>query len=96
MRIEFALAILAEETAFCAKHFYDNESEIYQDILEAIETVKRATTSRLIEELVEHEEQNDSPDHLERLKIHWRNRGFTNLVQEYCDTFPAVNWEAVS
>lgn len=94
MRHERALAILAEEMAFWAD-VYDKESEIYQDIVEAIETVKRVITSRLIEELVEHEEQNDQPEHLKSLKIHWRKKGFTDLVQEYCDTFPAANQEAL-
>jgi hypothetical protein len=96
MRLEFALAILAKEMAFSADAFFDKESEIYQDIWEAIETVKRVTTSRLIEELVEHEEQNDQPAHLESLKIHWRRQGFTDLVQEYCDYFPASGREALS
>ena len=95
MRHERALAILAEEMEFWAD-VYDKESDIYQDIVEALETVKRVITSRLIEELVEHEEQNDQPEHLESLKIYWRNKGFTDLVKEYCDTFPAANQEALS
>ena len=96
MRLERALAILAEEMGFSANGFYDEESEIFQDISDAIETVKQVTTSRLIEELVEHEEQNDQPAHLESLKIHWRRQGFTELVKEYCDYFPAANQEGES
>ena len=96
MRHERALAILAKEMEFCADGFYDDESEIYSDILEAIETVKRVTTSRVIEELVEHEEQNVGSAHLESLTIHWRRQGFTDLVQEYCDYFTASDREGES
>jgi len=93
MRHERALAVLAKEMEFCADAFFDDESEIYSDIMEAIKTVKRVTTSRLIEELVEHEEQNDQPAHLESLKIHWQRKSFPDLVQEYCDYFPASDRE---
>jgi hypothetical protein len=95
MRLEFALALLTEEMAWCLKR-YDQGSEIYQDISEALRAVKEETTSRLIEELIEHEEQNDDPHHLESLKIHWGVMSFADLVAEYCDTFPAASREALS
>jgi len=95
MRLEVALEILTAEMAWCAKR-YDQESEIYQDISEAVRTVKQETKSRLIEELVEHEEQNDDPDHLEGFQYYLDRIGFAELVAEYCNTFPAANREAVS
>ena len=94
MRLEFAVVLLVEQMAFCADAFFDKESEAYEDIQKAIQTVKRATTSRLIEELVEHEEQNDDPHHLEGFQYYLDRIGLAELVAEYCNTFPAANREA--
>jgi|TARA_Y100000015_G_scaffold38058_1_gene40618 hypothetical protein len=71
--------------------------QFWEDLLrEAQNNIHRLKISTwMIEDLSEHEEQNDiSEQELGSQRKRWISLSYPDLVQEYCDTFPAANREA--